>query len=1036
MRAKRRVFQIALALVLSLGLALTGLGIVHANAEDTVEWSAVSIEAEYGYGETFAVPARTVTVNGTQQNAAASLVRPDGSGVRGNQVKLDMPGTWKVNYSALVNGKIYLKEETFEVVNPLYFFSGPESKGEFVPADPDSKLSKSAYLKLSLGVGETVTFTPVIDINNVTSSDVLAYVFAAPENAGAAEFNLIEVRLTDVEDPSVYLTYTGRGLSELMHRTYCLAGASTQGDLVGYEAGWDRVHRNNQYGTQVSHSFWATPSGNNGQDNNGMAIGYDSTEKSAYVSGVFVVDLDDPKYFPGNPFAGFPSGKVRLSLSADLVTGRYANIGVTKIMGVDDLSVKEYPDTEAPSLRVDVGDADPNNMPDAVVGGTYPVPTATAFDFGSGSMIARVTVWRNYSGTSPISVPITDGKFKVEYAGTYTIEVSATDAFGNEAKQLLRVEAKDSVPEVQLTVDTATADKEASLGEWVKVPEYSVTGGSGNVHTVITAVSPDASFTLDDGVYGFRPEIEGDYVVTYTATDYIGRTDTVSYTVNAKRGTVPVFAAEPELPNHFFAYYNSVVGDFYEYTMPYYYANDYTSGKLEYKLATATVVDAAGSRPVAAGEKFSPRVNSNGDEVTITFTCGKAEPKVVKVPTIVPYKDVDGDAVVDISRYFLTDGASVAINATGSTVSATEENGSWTYAMPVLAEGTQVTFAGKADKANYKALRIVLTDMYDPSIAVEAQLRFEGMVAMIYAVGENTVRYANTFMQGVSGTFGFDGTGFSFGDVRYVPATTVSGDPFDGFPSHKVYVSVGFVDAVPGEAEYSLSFVDNQPILETEADYISSRIAFLGDRGGTYEVGSVITLPAAIASDALAPSFGSQSLTVTAPDGNFATAEDGTVLNGADPTKEYRLRVTAYGQYSATVSFTDSNDGPPTNTYYTINVLDNVAPEIKFNHDFTETATVGDTLVIPAFTVTDNVSTDDKIVVVAYVRTAAGRLVMLDQGYYAVAEGSNATKFGARSNSIKATTEGDYVFIISAVDDAGNTCRVMKTVKVTAATQA
>ena len=128
------------------------------------------------------------------------------------------------------------------------------------------------------------------------------------------------------------------------------------------------------------------------------------------------------------------------------------------------------------------------------------------------------------------------------------------------------------------------------------------------------------------GEEGFRPEKAGEYTVTYTVTDYIGQTGSVSYTVKAVLGSVPVFVDTPVLPYFF------VSGS--EYILPEVYANDYRSGKLERKIASAEITDASGTRTVQAGETFVPSVAENGDQVKVVFKCDGAETTVS--PTVRP----------------------------------------------------------------------------------------------------------------------------------------------------------------------------------------------------------------------------------------------------------------------------------------------------------------------------------------------------------------------------------------------------------------
>ena len=139
-------------------------------------------------------------------------------------------------------------------------------------------------------------------------------------------------------------------------------------------------------------------------------------------------------------------------------------------------------------------------------------------------------------------------------------------------------------------------------------------------------------------------------------------------------------------------------------------------------------------------------------------------------------------------------------------------------------------------------------------------------------------------------------------------------------------------------------------------------------------------------------------------------------LDGVDPGREYTIKLEDYGAYSISYTASDTfNSRKNTRKLnYIINVVDDVAPEIKFEAKFAETVKVGDRMVIPKFTVTDNVSEEADITITKYVLTPSGVLVSIPEN----------------SNSVKAVQQGKYEFRVIAVDKAGNVA--MERVTVTA----
>lgn len=84
-------------------------------------------------------------------------------------------------------------------------------------------------------------------------------------------------------------------------------------------------------------------------------------------------------------------------------------------------------------------------------------------------------------------------------------------------------------------------------------------------------------------------------------------------------------------------------------------------------------------------------------------------------------------------------------------------------------------------------------------------------------------------------------------------------------------------------------------------------------------------------------------------------------------------------------------------------------------HGFAESVKIGDVIVIPDFTVTDNVTAAEELRIAKYVLTADGRLIELT----------------GTSNAFRPAMAGEYEVRIIAVDAAGNIAMVRQIVTVT-----
>ena len=84
----------------------------------------------------------------------------------------------------------------------------------------------------------------------------------------------------------------------------------------------------------------------------------------------------------------------------------------------------------------------------------------------------------------------------------------------------------------------------------------------------------------------------------------------------------------------------------------------------------------------------------------------------------------------------------------------------------------------------------------------------------------------------------------------------------------------------------------------------------------------------------------------------------------------------------------------------TYDVPDDLPPTIKFTNNGTKTAKVGDVIVMPDFTVSDNLTPSGRILVWKYVINPYGQLVELE----------------GDANSVIARIKGEYTFVVYAQD--------------------
>lgn len=1021
MRKKKR--SVLLSAALALTLAVTGAGAIGSSVarsdvslQNGTPYSAASdtdgakadVRESYEYGTEFTVPAFAFDVGGKQVVATAVLQFPDGSATRQTKVKLNMSGIYTLRYTAIADGTPYSQEYTFTVDEPLFSVSGEKSsftygKWDALAAGAKSDVSASGLL-ISLAEGDSFHVNQLIDVRNANKDQALVNTFVTPTTVGTADFGYLLFTFTDAVDPSMYMRIKAQ-YTDGDQVTWYQAGATDQ-PLTGYEAWCDKVHVNDNWGIDGRHSFGKGEWDDCAFDERPINLSYDVSENAAYVNckqtgQKLIIDFDSPKFF-SELWSGFPSGYARLAITAGAYKNASANFCVTEIAGVN--LQEETFETETPIITAET-DGVYAEMPQAVNGGSYPVPKASAFDNYCGNTAVETSVYYNYVSSNAISVPIENGRFVTDREGTYAIVYDAVNSRGKRAQKILWVECVSALPAVTVTGDIVGSTQQATCGIETAVSTNGLTlGGGSGKKTVRAYVEFNGKTEEIDG--GFRPDAVGDYTVKFIATDYIGQTGTASYTVSAKAGDKPVFTEQPILPAYF------IEGG--EYTVPEAYANDYSSGTLSRVLAAVTI----GDKTYGAGDTFTPAVSTNGETVRVTFTC-KGATCSKDVVVIKPYITEDnGEGESDnlhMENYFVGNGIVCTPNVNSITVKAIEPNGGFTFANALLAESFTTRIRGIQDSVRFGGLTVRLADSEDATKSVTAKIENTGSSATVRLGGEKiNLDYGFTN----NGTFalGMRKAAFTVDTASIEMKAYDNGKPFDGFPSGKIMLSVSFYDAEAG-AQFNVLSINGQAMTNMTMDRNGPKIAVLGEYGGCVGYGETKTLPTAAAGDVLTPFVQSFTLTVTDPDGNVVTDATGKQLRNVDPSEAYTVKFDRYGQYNVRYSATDKNRGTTTNFFYSLIVVDEAAPEITLTSTTVVSAKVGDVIALPDFTVSDNVTATENIKILKYVMNPHGELITLPDA----------------SNSIRCATAGEYEFRLIAVDEAGNMQTMRFTVTVTEA---
>jgi hypothetical protein len=149
-------------------------------------------------------------------------------------------------------------------------------------------------------------------------------------------------------------------------------------------------------------------------------------------------------------------------------------------------------------------------------------------------------------------------------------------------------------------------------------------------------------------------------------------------------------------------------------------------------------------------------------------------------------------------------------------------------------------------------------------------------------------------------------------------------------------------------------------------------------------------------------------MSVLMPDGSYAVAQDGTVLDSlASPDQSYVIRATQYGRYSVQYVSRDLNGNEAIYSYI-FTVVDREPPVVTLK-DGAITATVGSTVIVKEAVVEDNYTSCTTLI---NVKLPSGKFISLT------------------GNSFVATVAGTYRVYYFVTDESGNVTTVSYSITV------
>ena len=916
--SKKKVWPVLLVAVFLLSTSVFCL-FAAALANEPESGGAVQ---EIHIGDVIEVQPRELTYGGESKEAEICIVTPAGGKFSGKKFTADSAGKWTVEYSASFSGQIVSERiEYMCVLRPIDMLSSNGAaeigSGAFSLDDEVKGIS------VNFRNGGSVSFTQYADLSGKTKEDVFMSLIVDPSKQGEADFSLLTVTLTDASDPSNYVTITledagpdncnGQG-------TFVRAAAAGQ-SARGMTAGEIRVT-----GTDTKHSFRGLPEEN---PSNILTLYYDDAEKAVYVSNAWdyrdnnktlVADFDDDRFFPGNLWKGFSDGEVKIEVKASGFTSISSDVIFTNILGYD-LAAEKYEDRDAPVIEVDYGKE--QGAPNGYIGADYPIFPASVHDAFEGKIPVTVSVYYESSASSRTDVSVYKDTFKINYAGTYSIRYEATDCSGNQAELEVKVTAVSA--KTPITVIVPPTEKQVRVYDTVTLPDISsvvVSGGSGTVSVEREIIAPDATVAEENG-NTIRPDQIGEYIVRYTATDFLGDQEIVEQKIESEPANAPVIVEYPQLPQ--------VLIEGFTYTLPEILIKEVSADCAMVEVAVKKYVndqELAGNTFVANGETAEIKYSAEGVTGTTEYEVG------------IPVVDVQGGG--NLTNYFY---GTFGVSAQESGIALTSEGEAEAKFANLLGrnEITLEFFADSYDAA-IKNFTIILTDSANIENTVSLKVQYADTGRVSISNGGNRFELTE---QGGRYRFTYTNAKYKISDEYGAGSITVfetdSGNLFAGFAG-----AVQLTISADESGTIYLARIDNQSLsarVETTGDLIAPIIYFENDLAVKQSLGTEIEISAGEAHDVLGE-IAAFSVTVIGP--------DKVERISGSAYENYTLILDQYGLWNVVYYAVDSNGNESTSRkMYRVNETE--APQLSVTLDgFKTEYGVGETVTIPQYFADDN----------------------------------------------------------------------------------
>lgn len=878
---------------------------------------------------------------------------PSGSVFGGEKFTVEAAGRYAITYFATVGGERVTKTENYLAVRrPQDVVIADEGMsvdyGKYYVESPYT-IQKDVYGAIAtFKAGQTIGFAANVKTEKLTADYNIIDMIVMPSVFKETDFERLTVRVADAEDKENFVeiiidssnAVDGSGMV-----SYVRAGANGQ-QYGGYEGS---TYHTAHYGTQVEHSFramafkyndkvnWEDPRNNpknQAVSEHSLTIAIDNEERKIFcgptstesTDNQLVNDLDDAAHYKGNPWGGFTSDEVTVTVTASAFSKVEGKV-LIKSFGDYDFS-KEIEDSLAPEIFIEYDKT--QKLPIAEVGKDFPLFPFTARDALDKDVLSSVWVYYKDAQGRKITVANDGDSFFVKYAGTYEIVYHVEDYTGNVAEERIEIEAINGKPNIFIAIDSSLI--EADVYETVDIPtveEMQAFGGSGALK-IERAVCDPAGKPLDVKDKLTLAKL-GDYKVVFTVTDYLGN---VEYGVITIRSTVISAPKFVELP-----VFDARLIKGFVYDLPEVLAVETVDGKIV-ELACKTYVN---------GELVTGSFEADGETMEIKYVA-EGETGMAEWPATLTVIDTDYGTYKD--RYFYSEN-DVTFTMEKSYLNLSfAEDSAVNFINALYSRGFSMAMSYTSTDIFFTSMAITLTDAENRGNTVTVRLYYDKAGDAWFVQLQDGKKMTYVTSKGIL-PFEIAGNGGKIVDASGETVANVvsydNGEPFTGF-SDLLYVRIAF-EGVTAQTNIQIAKIANQSLGHNKNNPDPSRweeedvepIIVLDEPFALRQrLGTKAKIPTAKAFDVLGQIA---EFTVTVKLG-------GQVLASGDATKPLDLMLDKDGYYMVSYYAKDSN-GNGYEIPYVLFVKDETAPTLSvgsLNSEYKQ----GDKIKIPSYSATDN----------------------------------------------------------------------------------